>query len=166
MVELEDLIGSFDASAPPSVGEQRIESFEKSVGFKMPEPLRKILLARDGGDLEPNYLVEFPSSNFAGGYGHAPIAQVFGIAREPWQNIRPLQEHFAGMEAEVTNVPPEIFVFADDWGGNVLTFNMRSGEIGFVDHETFGKDFTDRETYYVIAANFHDLLARMSAAEA
>ena len=165
MVKLEDLVSSFEASAPPSVGEQGIASFEKTAGFELPGPLRAILLEHDGGNLEPNYAVRFPSSDFAGGFGNAPIGQIFGIARDPWQTIRPLRDHFADMEAQVANVPTEIFVFADDWGGNVATFDARNGEIGFVDHETCGEDFSDPETYYVVAANFDDLLTRLSAAE-
>ena len=72
-----------------------------------------------------------------------------------------MHQYFASIEASVEGVPPHIYTFADDWGGNVLTFDAVSGEIGFVDHETFGERFDDPGTYRVVAKDFDDLLQRL-----
>ena len=161
MVTLDQLIASFEASSPPSAGQKEIVAFESQHGFELPSVLRQLLAARDGGDVYPCYRIRWPDKAFVSGYGGAGIAQIFGLRRDPWQRIVPLREYFTGIEASVEGVPAHIYTFADDWGGNILTFDAVSGDIGFVDHETFGDRFDDPGTYWVVANGFDDLLQRL-----
>ena len=161
MVTLDQLIASFEASAPPSTGQEEIVAFERKLGIELPPVLRQLLAARDGGDVYPCYRIRWPDKAFVSGYGAAGIAQIFGLRRDPWQRIVPLRDYFTGIEASVEGVPDHIYTFADDWGGNVLTFDAVSGEIGFVDHETFGGRFDDPDPRWVVAKDFDALLQRL-----
>ena len=146
------------------IGEAELGAFEKSLAQPLPADFRCfLLLAGGGGELDEPLVYDWRSSTPLG-----PVDAEYGVALfcrpvgDEYHSIRPLHRHIEDMEHLCTGVPREIYVIADDWGGDFLTIDLRSdsyGQIGLVDHETVGDHFEDAETYEVIAPSFSAFVA-------
>ncbi|WP_271079319.1 SMI1/KNR4 family protein [Aurantiacibacter sp. MUD61] len=165
MVTLNEILNNFHESAPQSLGMAAISDLEKQGGISLPRPLRVMLQNFNGGQLNIGYTIQWPDSGFVGGFGAAHLVQFYGIDRAEHLSIRPLQDYFDATGHAVSGVPASKYVFADDWGGNPMTFDAIDGSIGSVDHETFGERFTDPETHWTIAEDFADLFQKLFPAE-
>ncbi|QFT76608.1 SMI1/KNR4 family protein [Erythrobacter sp. THAF29] len=149
-----DLLQALAPDAPSSVGVAGIADWEERMNARLPQQLRDILLYKDGGTLSPAFLV-------ASGHRTVHFGRLLGLTPHPHGSIKKVSEWVDEIEHSLASIPPSLFIFADDWDGNAITFDAFSGEIGFMDHETMGDTFTDPETYYPIASSFENFLSAL-----
>ena len=164
MVTVEEILSAFSKDSERSLGDEAIDQFEASIGFKLPKQLKALLQNFNGGNFAVGYMIRWNHSDFRGEVGNAYVEQFYGISPTIQHDIRSLRKYFEETGRPVEGVPESIFVFADDWSANPLTFDAETAEIGHVDHDTFGDLFTDPETYWVVAKDFADFLDRLEIA--
>ena len=165
---LDELVALVEPEPGANPTERDVETFQIESGYRLPTSLSTLLAKTGGGNLKRILVAEWANESFVGGKASLCIAQIFGFSLEPWRSIRPLSLHIEQMEVRCEGVPNGIYCIADDWGGNVVTIDLRDatyGNIGFVHHETVGDRFTDRETYELVAGSFEEFLTMLNPAE-
>ncbi len=158
-----DLASWIEESAPPSLGEAKIAEWEARNRVHLPTPLREVLLHRDGGNLRCQIEFSFSDTDFSGGIEGVCIGRILGLAEHPHGWIQRVTEWLVDIEVSLAGVPESMFIFADNWDGNAITFDSHSGEVGLIEIETAGSHFRDPETYSPLAKNLYAFLANPTA---
>src|SRR5215813_9624660 len=115
----------------PHLNLPMIESFERSLGRKLPEEYRGFLLDTNGGRPELNHL-RTENRNVSCG-----VVRFYSILDRAQPN-----DLLAEQASLKSRIPSDFLVIADCEGGNRLCISLRAEDFGFVffwDHELYTK---------------------------
>lgn len=146
-------VNPFSGSAKP-IDESDIVAFEQGMGVTLPEPLRALYLARNGGSPERTYFRSEDGSEYR-------LRGVRPIRHPRFDGDILLETTVGRWQASPDEFPRELLPFGENDGGDYFCINLTTGQIHFFDME----EADPARAHTVIASDLASFLGSMKSFE-